>query len=124
MFTVRTFRNLVRLGKAVVAQLNARLKVIKLVRPWNSNHERKNDWNKHVGWGNELCCNFTPVGSADRNRVEAAYIYEHKPPENTEYKNHFPFDTTTVSTSGRAALLKPYFTVYSSVGASVMWPYR
>lgn len=59
-----------------------------------------------------LCYSFTEVvDNNDRARVEAALINKHKPPENTEYVNNFPFDTTTIETSGRNALLSKSFTV-------------
>ena len=76
-----------------------------------ANHEKRDDWLTHVGSGNELCYSFGPVGSVDRDRAEAAMIFEHKPPENVEYKDSFPFDRTTMSLSGKTALLRTNFTV-------------
>ena len=77
-----------------------------------SNHEKLNEWKKYVGSGNTLCYLFSQVDSPDRERVEAALIYEHKPPVNTEYKDKFPYDTTHITTEGKNALLKESFTVY------------
>jgi len=51
-------------------------------------------------------------------------IFEHKPPENTEYVDSFPYDITTIVTAGRNALLRERFTVYpTSAGlrAAVRW---
>jgi len=76
-----------------------------------ANHEKYQDWLKHVRFGNELCFSFGPVLSTDRERAEAAMIFKHKPPENEEYKYSFPFDQTTISLSGEIALLEIYFTV-------------
>lgn len=76
-----------------------------------ANHEKYGDWLKHVKKGNELCFSFGGVGSTDRNRAEAAMIFKHKPPENEEYKNSFPFDKTTMSLSGKTAELTTNFTV-------------
>lgn len=76
-----------------------------------ANHEKYNDWLKHVRSGNELCYSFGPVGSTDRERAEAALIFEHKPPENDEYKDSFPFDKTTMSLTGKTDLLNTNFTV-------------
>ena len=84
-----------------------------------SNHEKWNDWQKHVGQGQELCFSTGYVSSTNRVRVEAAYINEHKPVENGEYKYNFPFDDTTVSSSGKTALLSMYFTVYKTVRQSI-----
>jgi len=81
------------------------------VRNRIADHEKRQDWLKHVGPGNELCFSFGAIGSADRERAEAAMIFEHKPPENEEYKHSFPFDRTTMSLSGRTALLSTNFTV-------------
>jgi len=76
-----------------------------------ANHEKYKDWLKHVRGGHELCFSFGGVGSTDRNRAEAAMIFKHKPPENEEYKNSFPFDKTTMSLSGKTAELTTNFTV-------------
>ena len=61
--------------------------------------------------GEELCVTRAEVRSADRERVEAALIYHHNPPCNTEYVDYFPFDKTIVTTSGSAAKLSETFTV-------------
>lgn len=75
-------------------------------------HEKWPTWKKHLKSGQEICVSFGYVQSSDRDRVEAALIFKHKPPVNEEYKNSFPFDTTTINTSGRNALLSESFTVY------------
>lgn len=77
-----------------------------------ANHEKYDNWLKHVRQGNELCFSFGGIGSTDRDRAEAAIIFKHKPPENDEYTDSFPFDTTTMSLSDKVALLNTYFTVY------------
>lgn len=73
-------------------------------------------WKKHLLAGEELCFAFAPISGATRERAEAALIYKHKPPENTEYVHSFPakWSPTTVKTSGRNKLLSPHFTVRSS----------
>lgn len=76
-----------------------------------ANHEKYSDWKKHVRSGNELCFSFGAVGATSRERCEAAMIFKHKPPENTEYKDSFPFDRTTMNLSGKIALLTATFTV-------------
>ena len=77
-----------------------------------ANHERYNDWLSHVRAGNELCFSFGGVDAAIRDRAEAALILKHKPPENTEYVDSFPFDKTTMQLTGKTALLVTAFTVY------------
>ncbi len=69
-------------------------------------------WKRRLKAGEELCLSYAPIG-VDRQRAEAALIYKHKPPENTEYLHHFPakWSPTTVRTSGKNALLSSVFTV-------------
>lgn len=75
-------------------------------------HERWDDWKSELQRGEKLCFNAALISSeSDRERAEAAMIYEHKPPCNVEYVNHFPFDTTSIQTTGENYLLKARFTV-------------
>ena len=76
-----------------------------------SGHEKWKAWRRHLNAGEQLCFNFAPI-TAERLRVEAALINHHKPPENTEFVNDFPYDQTTVETGGRSSLLSQRFTVY------------
>lgn len=76
-----------------------------------ADHERYEGWLNHLRKGNELCFSFGGVEETNRARAEAAMIFKHKPPENGEYVNSFPFDRTTMSLSGKVALLNTYFTV-------------
>lgn len=80
------------------------------VRKRVSDHEKLRAWRQYLNSGEELCFNFAPI-TTERLRVEAALINYHKPPENTEYVNSFPFNQATVLTSGRDALLSSRFTV-------------
>lgn len=83
------------------------------VRDRIRDHEKRPAWRRHLSDGQQLCFNFAAI-NIDRNRVEAALINHHKPPENSEYVNRFPYPRTTVSTSGRSTLLVAHFTVYTS----------
>lgn len=76
-----------------------------------ANHEKLSGWKKHIKKGEILCYSFGAVSSANRVRCEAAMIYKHDPPENTEYVDTFPFDQTTMELSGKTALLTIKFTV-------------
>jgi hypothetical protein len=73
-------------------------------------HEKWSDWRRHLQRGEQVCFNFAPVESSDRERVEAALIFHHKPPVNSDYKDSFPFDDTTISTSGKTKHLDTRFT--------------
>ncbi len=73
---------------------------------------RRDEWAKKLKEGEQLyasCAKISPSGA--RKRAEAAMIFHHKPPCNTEYKNNFPFDRTTVKTSGQNLHLSDLFTV-------------
>ncbi len=74
-------------------------------------HEKWPEWRRHVPQGSQLCFSFAGVTSPDRERAEAALIYYHKPPCNTEYVDSFPFEDTTVESSGKCALLSSPITV-------------
>ena len=82
------------------------------VRNRLANHERLPDWKKRLKAGETLCYSAAAVSGSDRNRAEAAVIFHHKPPCNTEYKYSFPFEFTMIQTSGRNAMLDSSFTVY------------
>ena len=79
------------------------------------NHEKTAEWKRQLGRNGVLCFNASTTAvlerSGDRERVEAAMIFRHKPPCNVEYKNTFPFDRTTVTITGRSAELDYEFTV-------------
>lgn len=82
-------------------------------------HERWKDWERELKAGEELCFNAALISpAADRQRAEAAMIHHHKPPCNVEYVHTFPFDTTTVATSGKNAKLDSYFTVHTTPATS------
>lgn len=76
-----------------------------------NSHEKYSEWKKHVRSGNTLYFSAAPVKGDDRFRVEAAYIFKHKPPVNTEYINNFPFDQTRIISTGDTELLTTDFTV-------------
>ncbi|MGD0005001.1 MAG: GIY-YIG nuclease family protein [Anaerolineaceae bacterium] len=79
-----------------------------------SNHDKQEDWESHLKSGEQFCYSFGPVPTASRERCEAALIFEHKPPVNTEYIDAFPFDQTTLNLSGEIGKLHTPFTVYRS----------
>lgn len=83
-------------------------------------HECESEWKKELKSGEEIIFSCTKLGSYDLDRFEAAMIYKHKPPVNIEYKYNFPFDETTVYTSGENALLYSSFTVYRTDSRSTL----
>jgi len=83
------------------------------VRTRVTNHEKWPMWKRQLRAGEIICVNAALIsGEADRQRAEAAMIYKHKPTCNDEHTQSFPFDTTTISTTGKNALMDAYFTVY------------
>lgn len=78
------------------------------------NHERLHDWKKRLKVGETLCYSVAEIGNVDRVRAEAAMIYQHKPPCNTEYKYSFPYPETAIKAFGKSAKLTASFTVYQT----------
>lgn len=77
------------------------------------NHEKWPKWWNQIATGEEICFSVALIaGASARQRAEAAMIFKHKPLCNTEYIDAFPFDTTTVTTTGKNALLHSSFIVY------------
>jgi len=77
-----------------------------------ANHDKLDAWKKQLSSGQILCYSAALLApDTTRQRAEAALIFKHKPPVNTEYAHSFPFDTTTIETSGTTAKLVTPFTV-------------
>lgn len=82
------------------------------VRTRISGHDCWEKWERHVERGQVLCFSTAPVlPESGRYRAEAALIFKHKPPVNSEYVHSFPFDTTTVDLSGKTTKLTTTYTV-------------
>lgn len=76
-----------------------------------ANHDRLYDWKKHLNAGETLCYSFAFANNDDRIRAEAALIYKHKPPCNSEYIYSFPYPETAINTDGKNNLLLSDFMV-------------
>ncbi|HYE37200.1 GIY-YIG nuclease family protein [Methylocaldum sp.] len=81
------------------------------VRDSLADHVKQADWESHIDTGEELCFSFVPMDAETLERCAAALIFKHKPPENTEYVQIFPFDRTSFTLSGKAGFLSKSFTV-------------
>lgn len=91
------------------------------VRDRVTNHDRWQDWKRQLESCQVICVNAAPISTAtDRQRAEAAMIFKHKPPCNTEYVDCFLFDTTSIVTSGKNALMYAAFTVNRVEKAAVV----
>jgi len=76
-----------------------------------SKHEKRDEWKTYTKQGEVICISCAKVANSTRERAEAAMIYKHKPSANTEYVNSFPYDKTTILSSGENELLESQFTV-------------
>lgn len=76
-------------------------------------HDKKKEWERYLQNGEVLAVAiaFVTSGEDDRKRAEAACIFEHKPPCNTEHTQNFHYEKTKIRTSGRNAKLKQEFVV-------------
>jgi len=84
-----TLRNLIYIGEA--ENVNERL---------NKPHEKQKDWEKYLSEGEILIFSVAEITSPDRERAECALIFHHKPDENDECKDSFPYPETIVESSG------------------------
>lgn len=76
-------------------------------------HEKWDKWRRHLKTGEQICFNAALIsGESDRQRAEAAMIFEHKPPCNEEFVKSFPYHKTTITTRDKNDLMRPHFTVY------------
>ena len=74
-------------------------------------HERRLDWLAAARYSDVLFNACHIPDDHERHQAEAAMIYQHKPPCNTEFKAHFPYGLTTLRTSGQNANLAPGFMI-------------
>jgi hypothetical protein len=84
-----------------------------------ANHEKWAMWQRQVPIGQEVCFAFAAAGEPDRKRAEAALINKHKPACNTEYMSDFPYESTTVYSTGSCLLLNQAIT---AVKTEYAWP--
>ena len=80
-----------------------------------SKHEKWSEWRKEVPEGLEICFSFAGATSPDRERAECALIYHHKPKCNDECKDSFPYQETTVVSTGRHEFIESSITVQKTV---------
>lgn len=96
-----TIKKLIYIGES--GDVNDRIK--------NHGKDDWNAWRKQLDTNECLYFSFGAADSSSRERVEAALIYKHQPPVNTDCKESFGYDKTTINTNGKNALLKDSFTI-------------
>lgn len=74
-------------------------------------HEKRVDWQSFLNDGEELWFSVAKIPPVDCTRVKAAFVYQHRPPANTQFVNEFPFIRTTIHANGMIVLLQPDFTL-------------
>lgn len=75
------------------------------------NCELMSIWQFSIKARHKLAFSYAQVDSFNRLRVNAALVFYHKPPYNTEYLDHFPFYPTIVRSRGDTAFLDTMFSV-------------
>jgi hypothetical protein len=75
------------------------------------NHADWPKWRRYVPEGSGICFAFAGITRPEREFAEAALIYYHKPPCNVEYVDSFPFEDTTVESTGKCEELSSPVTV-------------
>lgn len=80
-------------------------------------HADQAKWQAFLQPDEELWYSVGLAGHANRERLAAAMINAHKPRFNnhSQYRDHFPFDETTVHIYGKKDKLQSIFTVERSV---------
>lgn len=71
----------------------------------------ENNMLKHYIREANTVCFITAQVPEQRERVQAAYVYAHKPPANRRYKYVFPFHPTRIASQGVLTFMKDDFTV-------------
>ncbi len=91
--------NLIYIGEAI--NIRERIKT----------HEKTHAWKSFIKKPNEL---FFASGIVDHHllvRAKTAYIFGNNPIGNNGHIFHFPFDSTTLISTGKTAFLKPTITI-------------
>ena len=74
------------------------------------NPEIHSSWMNYLMPGHELCYAYASIDSYYRTRTKAAYIITHKPPGNKNSQVEFHYDTTTLISTGKTALINTVVT--------------
>ena len=72
-------------------------------------------WKSFQEPGYEFCFSTAYISGLDMERILSAFIYHLKPPANTQYVDLFTYDPTTITATGKTALIKPHFTVQKAL---------
>lgn len=84
-------------------------------------HDRRDDWERKLRSGEQLCFAVAGYSGKERVRVEAALIRKHQPTLNVEYKDSFPFPQTRVISTGKTGVLLTDFIIGSAQSSYRTW---
>lgn len=70
-----------------------------------NNHEKKEEFEKELSDGQQLCYSYAEIEESDLNIVENALIFAQKPPLNTQYTRSFNYPASHFIIEGKCALL-------------------
>lgn len=82
------------------------------VQDRHKRHEKVYKWKKHLKGEEVLCFSYAKANYIIRDRCEAALIFKHNPPENTDRTESFSFDQTTIELTGKTDKLCEKFTIH------------
>lgn len=70
-----------------------------------------NPWLQFRKENYEFCFSTACIPKPNTERVLSAFVYRYKPPANTDYVTYFTYEPTTITVTGKTALLESQFTV-------------
>ena len=82
------------------------------IRERLKSHEKHQTWENNLINGEQLGYTRALISGDDKLRAEAALIFHHKPPVNTDHKDHFGYPDTKMILKGNTGSLDKVFTVY------------
>lgn len=82
------------------------------IRELHKNHHYYDLFVKELNEDEILCYKTARIDDDEaRHRIQAAFIFEHKPEINDDFKYNFPFDETRIICTGKTVLISKDFTV-------------
>lgn len=82
------------------------------IRTRLATHNKYSDWLSHLKPGEILCYSRAFIANEDdRLRAEAALIFYHTPPENSDHVDHFGYRDTKMILTGKTECLETEFIV-------------
>lgn len=77
-------------------------------------HDRLPEWEDYLKSGETLCYSYAETDSKDKEHIEAALIFTHKPHFNNEYTTSYLYEDMIINISGKASGLQNQVRVSSA----------